>query len=112
MTSDFNWVSGGPGESPSEFAFTVAGSVLREEIYELTADKQARRYRARYRALEPALGVLEYDAVLDVASGDGATTVLDTSRVVRLEAGSAPDLLAGMIDGEMQSLKDHFAKSG
>jgi len=112
MTSDFRWVSGGPRESPSRFEFAVAGTVLKEEIYELTADQQAGRYRVRYRALEPALGVLEYDAVLDVASPDGTTTVLETRRAVRLEAGTAPDMLAGMIDGEMQSLKNHFADSG
>lgn len=109
MTSDFSWVSGGPRESPSRFEFTLVGAVLKEEIYELTADEQTGRYRARYRALEPALGVLEYDAVLDVESPDGATTVLEATRIVRLEPGSAPDMLAGVIDGEMQSLKDHFA---
>jgi hypothetical protein len=111
MTSDFRWLSGGPRESPSRFEFIVAGTVLSEEIYELTADEKSGRYRARYRALEPALGVLEYDAVLDVESTDGVTTVLEATRAVRLESGSAPDMLAGMIDGEMQSLKDHFSGS-
>ncbi len=109
MTSDFRWLSGGPRESPSTFEFTVAGTVLKEEIYELTADEESDRYRARYRALEPALGVLEYDAVLDVDSTDGVTTLLEATRAVRLEPGGTPDMLAGMVDGEMQSLKDHFA---
>ena len=112
MTSGFRWISGGPRKSPSRFEFAVAGTVLKEEIYELTADPQAGRYRVCYRALEPALGVLEYDAVLDATSPDGRTTLLETRRAVQLEAGSGPDMLAAMIDGEMQSLKDHFAATG
>lgn len=110
MTSDFRWLSGGPREAPSTFEFTVAGAVLKEEIYELTADEESDRYRLRYRALEPALGVLEYDAVLDVEPTAGGTTVLEAARAVRLEPGSVPDMLAGMVDGEMQSLRDHFAR--
>jgi hypothetical protein len=109
MTGDFRWLSGGPRESPSTFEFSVAGTVLKEEIYELTADEETNRYRLRYRALGPALGVLEYDAVLDVEPIAGGATALQAVRTVRLEQGSAPDMLAGMVDGEMQSLKDHFA---
>lgn len=109
MTSDFRWRSGGPGESPSTFEFTVGGAVLKEEIYELTAHEEPGRYRLRYRALEPALGVLEYDAVLDVGPAAGGGTVLEAVRRVRLEANGDPGMLAGMIDGEMQSLEDHFA---
>ncbi|MEZ4425871.1 MAG: hypothetical protein R3E98_20920 [Gemmatimonadota bacterium] len=109
MTSAFRWLSGGPRHAPSRFEFTIAGAVLKEEIYELSADLPGQRYRARYRALEPALGVLEYDAVLDARPGDGPGTVLETVREVRLMPGSPPDLLVGMIAGEMQSLKAHFA---
>lgn len=111
MTSDFRWLSGGPRESPSTFEFTVAGTVLKEEIYEITANEETDRYRLRYRVLEPALGVLEYDALLDLEPTAGRTTTLEAVRIVRLEQGSAPDMLAGMVDGEMQSLKDHFAGS-
>ena len=109
MPRDFRWLSGGPREAPSTFEFTVAGTVLKVEIYELTADEETNRYRLRYRALEPALGVLEYDAVLDVEPIAGRATALRAVRTVRLEPGSAPNMLAGMVDGEMQSLKDHFA---
>lgn len=108
MTSDFRWLSGGPRGSPSRFEFAVAGTVLKEEIYELTAEETG-RYRLRYRALEPALGVLEYDAVLDVEPTSNGTTLLEAVRTVRLEPGGAPDMLAAMVDGEMQSLKDYFA---
>lgn len=110
MTSEFRWLSGGPRESPSTFEFAVAGAVLREEIYELTASRETGRYRLRYRALEPALGVLEYDAVLDVEPNAGGTTALETVRIVRLQQGTTPDMLAAMVDGEMQSLKNHFAR--
>ncbi len=109
MTSDFRWLGGGPGEEPSTFEFAVAGVVLKEEIYELTAEEKSGRYRLRYRALEPALGVLEYDAVLDVQPTAGGATEFSARRVVRLEPGSSPDMLAGMVEGEMQCLRDHFA---
>lgn len=112
MTSDFRWLSRGPRESPSTFEFAVAGTVLTEEIYDLTANGETDRYRLRYRALEPALGVLEYDAVLDVEPTARGTTALEAVRIVRLEQGTAPDMLAGMVDGEMQSLKNHFARKG
>lgn len=109
MTSDFRWLSGGPGEAPSTFEFAVAGVVLREEIYELRAEEESGRYRLRYRALEPALGVLEYDAVLDVQPTARGGTSFKALRAVRLEAGSPPDMLAGMVEREMQCLRDHFA---
>lgn len=112
MTSDFRWLSGGPREAPSTFEFAVPGAVLKEEVYELTAHEGSDRYRVRYRALEPALGVLEYDAVLDIEPTAGGTTFFRAERRVLLEAGSTPDMLAGMVEGEMQALEDHFAAEG
>lgn len=111
MTRDFRWLSGGPGEAPSTFEFAVGDAVLREEVYELSNEPDPGRYRLSYRALEPALGVLEYDAVLDVRPATAGGTRLDTRRVVRLEPGASPDMLAGMIEGEMQALRDHFAST-
>ncbi len=109
MTSDFRWLSGGPGQAPSTFEFAVAGAVLKEEIYELTAEEESDRYRLRYRTLGPALGVLEYDAVLDVDPTERGTTAFRARRAVRLEPGTPPDMLAGMVEGEMQCLRDYFA---
>ncbi len=109
LTSDFKWLSGGPDEVPSTFQFEVAGATLKEEIYERTAEEGEGRYRLRYRALEPALGVLEYDAVLDLQRIAGARTAFSATREARLAPGTAPDMLAGMVQSETQCLKEHFA---
>lgn len=110
LRSDFRWHTGGPGEAPSTFQFAVEGVVLQEEVYELTAEEESGRYRLRYRALEPALGVLDYDAVLDLEPTPGGGTSLCAQRTVRLEAGTSPEMLVGMVKGEMQSLREHFAR--
>ncbi|MEZ4415958.1 MAG: SRPBCC family protein [Gemmatimonadota bacterium] len=111
MASGFRWLTGGPGLAPATFEFTVADVVLKEEVYELTSDGASDRYRLRYRALEPALGVLEYDAVLDVEPSANGTTLLTAVRSVRMAPGVAPDMLAGMVDAEMQSLADHLGEA-
>jgi hypothetical protein len=108
MTSDFKWLSGGPDEVPSTFQFDVAGATLKEEIYERTAEEEAGRYRLRYRALEPALGVLEYDALLELQRLADALTAFSATREVRLAPGTAPDMLTGMVEFETQCLKEHF----
>ena len=111
LTSDFKWLSGAPDKVPSTFQFDVAGATLKEEIYERTAEEEAGRYRLRYRALEPALGVLAYDAVLELQRVTGACTAFSATREVRLAAGTSPDMLAGIIESETQCLKEHFARN-
>jgi hypothetical protein len=107
MTSNFVWLNGGPGHAPSTFQFDVGGATLKEEIYELTEADGLRRLR--YRALEPALGVLEYDAVLELAPASGSGTAFSAERQVRLEPGTPPDMLTGMVEAETKCLKEHFA---
>lgn len=107
MTSGFTWLSGGPKIAPSTFQFDVGGAALKEEIYELA--EQDGRYRLRYRALEPALGVLEYDAILELESAGEARTAFSAERRVRLEPGTPPEMLAGMVEAEMKALVLHFA---
>ena len=109
LTSDFTWLSGGPDQVPSTFQFVVAGSILKEEVYERTAEEGAGRYRLHYRLLEPALGVLEYDAVLELQRIPGAHTAFSATREVRLAPGAAPGMLAGMVASETQCLKEYFA---
>jgi hypothetical protein len=69
---------------PSTFQFVMATSILKEEIYERTAEEGAGRYRLRSRVLEPALDVLEYDAVLELQRIPGAHTAYSAAREVRL----------------------------
>ncbi len=109
LSSGFTWLSGGPDEVPSTFQFEVAGAILKEEIYERTAQEAAGRYRLRYRVLEPALGMLEYDAVFELQGIAEARTAFSATREVRLAPGTAPEILAQMIESETQCLKDHFA---
>ena len=108
LTSDFKWLSGGPDEVPSTLQFILAGAILKEEIYDRTAEEGAGQYRLRYRALEPALGVLEYDAVLKLQRIAGGGTAFSATREVRLAPGTGADMLAGMVHSETQCLKEHF----
>lgn len=108
QTSDFKWLSGGPDEVPSTFQFEMAGATIKEEIYERTAEETASPYRLRYRVLEPALGVLEYDAVLELRRISDARTTFSAIREVRLAPGSSAEMLSGMVEAETQCLKQHF----
>jgi len=105
----FKWLSGGPDQVPSTFQFQLAGATLKEEIYERAADQDAGQFRLRYRALEPALGVLEYEAVLELQRIADARTAFSATREVRLAPGIAPDMLAGIVESETRCLKEHFA---
>ncbi|MEZ5417500.1 MAG: SRPBCC family protein [Vicinamibacterales bacterium] len=109
QTSAFKWLSGGPDKVPSTFEFVVAGVTVREEIYE-RVEGTAGRYRLRYKTLEPALGILEYDAVLELQGLAEGQTSFSATRDVRLAAGSTPDMLAGMVESETQCLKEHFGR--
>ena len=108
MTSQFEWFSGGPEITPSKFQFLIAGVFLKEEIYEMTSIGDDSSFTLRYRALEPALGVEEYDAVLELQGQSETTTEFKAVREVRLEAGSSPDMLVDMIKSETECLKAHF----
>ena len=83
-------------------------TVLKEEIYERTVS--AGEHLLRYRALEPALGVQEYDAVLRLQQLPGGRCAFEAVRVVRLDADSSPDMLSEMVRSETQCLADHFAR--
>lgn len=109
QTSDFKWLSGGPDHVPSTFEFVLAGVTVKEEIYE-RAEETAGQYRLRYKTLEPALGILEYDAVLELQGIAEGQTTFSARRDVRLTPSSTPDMLAGVVESETQSLKEHFAR--
>ena len=111
MASGFEWSTGGPRLAPSAFRFEMAGAVLEEEIYELTERPDGSRV-LRYRTLAPALGVLEYDAVLEIRAVADGGTAFSANRVVKLAPGTAPDMLAGVVDSETRLLEEHFARHG
>jgi len=106
MTSNFTWLSGSPDEVPSKFQFEIAGTLLKEEIYERT-DTDG-EYLLRYRALEPALGVEEYDAILQLKQVAGGRTAFEAIRGVRLQTGTSPDMLSELVRSETQCLVDYF----
>jgi len=108
MTSEFEWLSGGSDDVPSTFQFVIAGATLKEEIYERTTNEGGDHYLLRYRALEPALGVIEYDAVLELQRLTAKGTAFEAVREVRLEPGNTPDMLAEMVRSETQCLKEYF----
>lgn len=108
MARDFEWLSGSPDEVPSTFQFEVAGALVKEEIYERREDASSGRYILRYRTLEPALGILEYDAVLELARADDGRTDYSAVREVRLAPEATPDMLAEMVESETRVLVEHF----
>ena len=108
MTSNFRWIKGGPDEVPSKFHFDMAGTVIKEEIYERVEVDGF--YRLRYKALEAALGILEYDAILDWHETDENQTAFQAIRTIVMAVGSGPEMLAEMCGSETQYLKDYFAR--
>lgn len=109
MTSDFEWVEGGPGQAPSTLRFAVGDSLLDEEIYEMSADEEQGAYLLRYRLLEPALGLREYDAAVELDEVSDDRTAFKAIRQVRFEPGADPGGLVGMIETETRRLQEHFA---
>lgn len=106
LVSDFEWLNGGSRDRvPARFQFVASGALLREEVYHRSDDE----YVLRYRVLEPALGILEYDAELKLAPISDEQTVYTATRQLTLEPG-AIDGLAGLAALETQNLKTHFAQ--
>lgn len=109
LATDFEWLSGGPGRVPSTFQFAIEDTLIREEIYESSADEEEGKYSLRYRVLEPVLGILEYDAVFELQRISGARTRFHAVRDVRFESGEGPDGLTSMIEAETRAVREHFA---
>lgn len=105
MTDNFQWLSGGPDEIPSTFQFEIGGVTIKEEIYERTMEH---RYYLRYRTLEPALGILDYEAVIELDPIDEKHTAFSATREVKLEPGVEPEMLAEIVQSETQNLKEYF----
>lgn len=106
MTENFQWISGGPDEVPSQFQFELGGAVIKEEIYERTTQDL---HCLRYRTLEPSLGVFDYDAILELSPIDEHRTAFSAIREVTFEAGIEPDMLVEMVRSETKHLQDYFA---
>lgn len=105
VASDFEWLDGSPERVPSRFQFVASGTKIREEIYH----RDEAEHLLRYRMLEPALGILEYDSALQLTPISDEQTVYTATRIMRIEP-DALDGLAGLIALETQNLKTHFAK--
>lgn len=104
-TGNFTWLDGGgPGKAPVRFQLSIGGQRLLEEVYHRDPD----RHLLRYRVLEPALGIVEYDAVFELAPKPDGRTLYSVYREVTLEPG-ALDGLVGLIQMETQNMKQHFA---
>ena len=106
LTSKFIWMSGGPNEAPSKFHFEMADVTIKEEIYEMTRDEES--YRLCYKTLEPALGIVDYDAILELYPTSKNNTAFSAAREVTFAPGSGPEMLADMVKSETQCLKDYF----
>ena len=106
MTENFQWLDGSPDQIPSSFQFEVGGVVIKEEIYERNTQGS---HRLRYRTLEPALGVVEYDAIFEFQPINEEQTAFSAIREVTFESGVDPEMLVGMVQAETKNLQDYFA---
>lgn len=105
MTENFQWLNGSPEQIPSSFQFELGGAIIKEEIYKRTTKDN---HCLRYRTLEPSLGVVDYDAILELHPIDQKHTVFTATRKVTFEPGVEPDMLAEMVKLETKNLKDYF----
>ena len=102
----FEWLNGGgPGQAPVRFQLSISGQRLLEEVYH----RDPGNHSLRYRMLEPALGILEYDAVFELAPKSDGQTLYSVYREVTLEPGALDGIL-GLIQLETQNMKEHFAR--
>ena len=108
VTENFQWLNGSPDHIPSSFQFEIGGVIIKEEIYER---KTKSVHRLRYRTLGPALGVVDYDAIIDLHPISNRQTVFLATRVVTFEPGVTPDMLADMVRSETKNLQTYFSDS-
>jgi len=106
MTENFQWLNGSPEQIPSSFQFELGGVVIKEEIYERTTQDS---HYLRYRTLEPSLGVLDYDAILELHPIDEKHTAFSATREVTFEPGVEPEMLVELVRSETKNLQDYFA---
>jgi hypothetical protein len=106
LTSDFEWLnSGSPDQVPSQFRFLASGARIAEQLYHRDDDEHV----LRYRMLEPALGILVYDAELRLTPISDDRAAYRATRTLTTEPG-AVEGLAGLATLETRNMKDHFAK--
>lgn len=107
LATNFQWLNGGgPEQIPSTFQFESGGATVVEEIYYRSEYK----HKLRYRVVEPALGIIEYDAVLNLDPVWFDKTYYSATRVLTLEPGVV-DGLTALIELETQNIKAYFESS-
>ncbi|AKU93620.1 hypothetical protein AKJ09_00284 [Labilithrix luteola] len=104
--SDFVWVDGGsPQKVPSSFQFISGGETIHEEVYY----RDNHTHTMRYRLLQPALGFVEIDSVLQLENVRGRAHYTAT-RVVTLDPNLPVEALSSLLVLETANLKTYFAK--
>lgn len=106
VATNFQWICGGPHQIPSTFKFTTSGEIVKEEIYYRSEYK----HKLRYRVLEPALGILEYDSIIDLDPVWSNKTHYKATRFVTLEPGALEGLV-DLFELETGNIKDYFEPS-
>lgn len=104
--TDFVWVNGGsPQKVPSAFQFLSGGETIHEEVY----FRDNHTHTLRYRLLQPALGFVAIDSVLQLENCRGRAHYTAT-RVVTLEPNVPVESLSSLLTLETENLKTYFAK--
>lgn len=104
--TDFVWVNGGsPQKVPSAFQFLSGGETIHEEVY----FRDNHTHTLRYRLLQPALGFVAIDSVLQLENCRGRAHYTAT-RVVTLEPNVPVESLSSLLTLETANLKTYFSK--
>jgi hypothetical protein len=91
LVSDFEWLNGGgPEQIPSTFQFVTGGTTVVEEIYY----RNDSAYTLRYRLVDPALGIQEYDAQISLIPLSQDKALYFLFREVTVD----PGVIGGLVD--------------
>jgi hypothetical protein len=104
-TSDFEWVDGAPGQTPSLVAFNYGDQRLVEEIEYRNSSEKILRYGV---AETPVLGIEEYHAEIDVDQCGTAETLFVFTRQVTFSSDVDANAFFDLFMAEIVNIKTFF----
>jgi hypothetical protein len=104
-TTDFEWVDGSPGQTPSLVEFNLGEQRLVEEVQYRDSGDKVLRYAV---AEAPVLGIEEYTGEIDLDTCGSATTLFEFTRDVTFSEGVDVNTFLDLFMSEIVNIRTYF----